>query len=1199
MTHPQPVLELAAPADRLTVLDSYGILDTPPEQGFDDIVLLATQLCQTPVALVSLVAEDRQWFKAQIGFPHCQTDLSSSVCVHALAAPDLLVIPDLTQDPRTRANPLVTGDPFIRFYAGAPLRTPSGMTLGSLCVIDHTPRPAGLTRPQAEGLQALARQVITQLELRRTVQRRDAVVEEQRRDLRARDVLRQTQTAIGVTDGDLETILDAVVAGAMRAIPAAEGGVVELLDGDALEYRAVQGHLKAHRGLRVSLYDSLAGSCALSNAPLLVTDALTLPQINRALADQLKLRSAVFAPIERGGQVLGVLKLQSSQPAAFAATDLDQLGMFAGVAIAGLAEAGEVSARQATAASETRYKAIFESAIDYAIIVLDLQGQVTNWNVGAEKILGWTAAEMCGKPADVFFTPEDRAADIPAQEMHSALTAGRGIDERWHLRRSGERFWANGEMMALRNEAGEAIGFVKILRDRTEQRLAEERLKTSDERLQMALSASGVVGLWDWIVETDRLHGDAIFARLYGLDVDRTAAGLTMEEYQEFVVEEDLAPLRARIGDVFEHGADFQIEYRLALPGEPLRWVECKGRMIHNAAGRPLRFSGTAIDITARKHAADQLRAAEERYRLASRATNDAIWDWDLASNHVLWNEALTEAYGHAPDAVEPTGDWWIAHIHPEDRDRVSHSIHEAIDGTGITWTDEYRFLRADGSYAGVFDRGFVIRDPAGRPVRMIGAMLDLTERKRAETALRESERKLQYERGLLEAIFQQAPVGISVAGATPDVPTILNAHAEAMMGHSLGTQGDARYARYGALHADGSPYAPEDYPTLRALRGGETVRAEAMCYRHGQTGEIRQFEVSSGPVRDDHGEIQAAATVLVDVTEQRAAEAAARRLAAIVEQSGDFIGVANPDGRVAWVNEAGRQLVGLTDAASAQNTKIEDYFDPAQWPEIVATVFPAVDAKGHWRGELRFRHFVTGAFIPVIYDVIALRDAVGVVTAYATVTRDITKQKEAETQQHILNLELSHRLKNTLAMVQAIATQTLRNATDPKLAREALAARLIALGKAHDILMTGEGQQADMRAVITDALRIHDDGRPGRFVIEGPLVICAARAALSLALMIHELATNAVKYGALHVPEGSVHVTWSIDQAAGEPMVAFCWHEHGGPPVTAPTRKGFGSRLIERGLAGAVGGEVQTEYLVDGLRCALTAPLSGFQTDV
>lgn len=156
-------------AERLRVLRERAILDTPPDPTFDGIVQLASHLCDTPVALVSLVDEDRQWFKARLNFPDYQTDLDRSVCRFVVAAADLLVIPDLTADPRTRANPLVTHDPHIRFYAGAPLITASGHVLGALCVIDDVPRPEGLSPGQAAGLRALAQQTVEAIELRRAL----------------------------------------------------------------------------------------------------------------------------------------------------------------------------------------------------------------------------------------------------------------------------------------------------------------------------------------------------------------------------------------------------------------------------------------------------------------------------------------------------------------------------------------------------------------------------------------------------------------------------------------------------------------------------------------------------------------------------------------------------------------------------------------------------------------------------------------------------------------------------------------------------------------------------------------------------------------------------------------------------------------------------------------------------------------------
>jgi PAS domain S-box-containing protein len=165
---------------RLEILDFYRILDTEAEVGFDDVVMLARKLCDTPIALVSLVADKRQWFKAVSGLDVCETPIEQSVCAHALEQGSTLNIPDLTRDDRTRENTLVTGDPRIRFYAGAILKTPKGVLLGTVCVIDTVPRPDGLTPDQTQSLEALARQVMIQLELRRAKIDTDILLEEQR-----------------------------------------------------------------------------------------------------------------------------------------------------------------------------------------------------------------------------------------------------------------------------------------------------------------------------------------------------------------------------------------------------------------------------------------------------------------------------------------------------------------------------------------------------------------------------------------------------------------------------------------------------------------------------------------------------------------------------------------------------------------------------------------------------------------------------------------------------------------------------------------------------------------------------------------------------------------------------------------------------------------------------------------------------------
>jgi len=152
-------------ARRLKVLWQYDVLDTVPEEVFDDLTELAARICEAPIALISLIDEDRQWFKAKVGVTLNETSRDISFCAHAIKQTDLFIIPDATLDARFANNPLVTSDPKIRFYAGAPLITPDGYALGTLCVIDKVPRE--MREEQKHALRVLARHVMTQLELRR------------------------------------------------------------------------------------------------------------------------------------------------------------------------------------------------------------------------------------------------------------------------------------------------------------------------------------------------------------------------------------------------------------------------------------------------------------------------------------------------------------------------------------------------------------------------------------------------------------------------------------------------------------------------------------------------------------------------------------------------------------------------------------------------------------------------------------------------------------------------------------------------------------------------------------------------------------------------------------------------------------------------------------------------------------------------
>lgn len=220
-------------------------------------------------------------------------------------------------------------------------------------------------------------------------------------------------------------------------------------------------------------------------------------------------------------------------------------------------------------------------------------------------------------------------------------------------------------------------------------------------------------------------------------------------------------------------------------------------------------------------------------------------------------------------------------------------------------------------------------------------------------------------------------------------------------------------------------------------------------------------------------------------------------------------------------------------------------------------------------------------------------RGADGKARRVANIVVDVTERKKSEERTKLLIDELNHRVKNTLATVQAIVAQSLRDERDGKDAREMVEARLQSLSRSHNLLTRENWEGAALHEVVGEAMRpFQRSNHDAQISIEGRPVRLRPKVALSLGMALHELATNASKYGALSVSSGKVAVWWTSTTGVGAPHLDFFWREQDGPPVKARFRKGFGSRLIEQGLAHELGGSAQLEYLPSGINCKISFPL-------
>ena len=375
--------------------------------------------------------------------------------------------------------------------------------------------------------------------------------------------------------------------------------------------------------------------------------------------------------------------------------------------------------------SQRQYREIFELA-SVGIFRSTPEGRILLANPALAAMLGYESPDDLREldlGQDIYLRPEDRAALIARYERSAEPWT---VEVEWR-KRDGTPLWVQISAHSVPDDAGHALYFEAFVQDVTERRRSVDALRLSEVRYR-ALATNlpdTSVFLYD--------H-DLRYVLVDGPTLERV--GLSKEALEGRTIFDLLTP------DQCERLAPLR---RAALRGEVVEFEETyKGRThavhllpIRDGSGAIIYGLGVAVDVTERNRAEQALRDSQERLQLVARATNDAVWDWDLVTDDLWWGEGFLKMFGYTSDEIEPSAESWYTRLHPEDRERVITGIRAAIDGGETTWSDEYRFLRRDGAYADIFDRGYVIQGADRRPIRMVGSMMEVSERKRTEAQLR------------------------------------------------------------------------------------------------------------------------------------------------------------------------------------------------------------------------------------------------------------------------------------------------------------------------------------------------------------------------------------------------------------------------------------------------------------------------------
>jgi PAS domain S-box-containing protein len=390
----------------------------------------------------------------------------------------------------------------------------------------------------------------------------------------------------------------------------------------------------------------------------------------------------------------------------------------------------------AAAPADQQFRLLVSSVTDYAIYLLDGAGRVTSWNPGAERIKGYRTDEIIGRHFSQFYVPEDRARGVPEAALACARRDGRFEGEGWRLRKDGSRFWALAVIDAVRDDAGELVGFAKTTRDISERRAMEARLRESEERLRAFTSHSPALMCMKDRDGRYRFVNDRFLER-YSLRLDQV---LGRTDAELFPRRQALAAA-AHDAAVLARGEPLQYEERAAA-SEGQRVSLVSKFPVFDAAGAVVAVGVVANDITDRRLTEQALREQRTLLAEAQKVAGLGSWEWDPDTGRVSWSSELYRILGVLPQDLPPSFENYLERVHPEDRQQSGAMVARALmDSRGFSMLE--RIVRPGGEVRYLRSQGEVVRNERGKPIKILVACVDITEQRHSEAALRQAAQDL------------------------------------------------------------------------------------------------------------------------------------------------------------------------------------------------------------------------------------------------------------------------------------------------------------------------------------------------------------------------------------------------------------------------------------------------------------------------